>query len=83
VGTYKAGDANIVLDYIQDCELSKSIEKYLPDKDRNIIDVSDQNQLFALAYTEASKQITEQSSSWDRLRIANLLLAKLNISLIQ
>ncbi|TDT63446.1 hypothetical protein [Fonticella tunisiensis] len=73
VGTHKAGDANIVLDYIQDCELSKSIEKYIPANDIKIIDISDQTKLFALAYTEASKQITEESSAWDRLRIANLL----------
>lgn len=73
VGTYKAGDANIVLDYIQDCELSKAIERHIPSKDVAVIDVSDQNKLFALAYTEASKQITEQSEPWDRLKVANLL----------
>jgi hypothetical protein len=77
VSTYKADDANIVLDYIQDCELSKAIERYISKDEMIIIDVSDQNQLFAMAYTEASKQITEQSSSWDRLRIANLLSSQI------
>jgi hypothetical protein len=77
VGTHMAGDASIVLDYIQDCELSRAIEKYIPSKDIIVIDVSDPNKLFALAYTEASNQITDKSIPWDRLRIANLLSSQL------
>lgn len=73
VDAYNVGDSSVVIDYIQNCELSKAIEKKIPKKDRVIIDVSDHNNIQPFAFTEASKLITESSGPWDRLRIANLL----------
>jgi len=71
VGADSIGDCSIVIDYIQDCELSKDIEGHIENK--VIIDVSDNNNTIALAYNEASKILTKNSSTWDRLRTSNLL----------
>lgn len=76
IGTHKVGDSNIVIDYVQDCEFSKAIEKHIPKHDLVIINVHDENNIFAMAYTEAAKQITADSSAWHRLKIANLVASQ-------
>lgn len=72
-GAYKSGDANIVIDFIQDCELTKAIEPTIAKADLKIIDLSNEQELFALAYTEASKRIDPETKPWERLKIASLL----------
>ena len=76
VDSHRIGDANIVIDYIQDCELSRDIEENLPSDDVVVIRVHDEKNIFALAYTEASKLLSECSNTWDRLKIANLLASQ-------
>ncbi|MCT4584080.1 MAG: hypothetical protein N4A54_04060 [Peptostreptococcaceae bacterium] len=73
VGTYKSKDANFIVDYIQNCPLSKKIEKQIPKEDQVIIDISDEKVIFPLCYSEASNFITEKSTSWQRLKISSLL----------
>ncbi len=69
----KLREAVIDIDYIQDCENSRAVEKHIPQKDVVTIDLSDQNKLFALSYPEASSLLNEKSTHWERLQIANLL----------
>jgi hypothetical protein len=77
VNSYKYGDANVVIDYIQDNELSKGIEQHIPDKDLVIIDASDMNNVLSLAYIEAYNLLKDNPSTWERKRIANLLTSQL------
>lgn len=62
----KKGDSVIVFDYIKNCELSEEIAKYV---DAIKIDLSDPDNLFAMAYPE----ITPGESIWDKLKTANTL----------
>lgn len=62
----KKGDSVIIFDYIKDCELSNDIAKYV----RAIkIDLSNENQLYALAYPE----LQPRGTKWERLKAANIL----------
>lgn len=72
-GTHKAGNANFIIDYIQDCSLSKKISKEIPEKDQVIIDIADINNIFPMVYSEASNILNDDSSSFEKLRIASLL----------
>lgn len=76
VSSYKYGDANVVLDFIQDNELSKKIERHIPKKDLVIIDVSDVDRMVPLAYIEAYNLLQKSPDTWTRKRVANILAAQ-------
>ena len=71
--SYKMGNANIVIEYLQDCQISRDLEKVIPPEDRIVINADDMESLPPLAYPEASKRITENTDKWERLKVANLL----------
>ncbi|WFD12028.1 hypothetical protein [Tepidibacter hydrothermalis] len=77
VENHKAGDSVIVIDYIQNNELASEIEKHIPENERITIDMSDRDNIFAMAYTEATKMLNEHSNSWERLEVANLLSSQI------
>lgn len=68
VGSEREGHGAIVLDFIKECELSKAIEKYIPQDKLIIHDMSDIKSLFSLAYTEV--RITDEMSRWEKLKAA-------------
>ncbi|QEK11719.1 hypothetical protein FQB35_04705 [Crassaminicella thermophila] len=66
VNSAQKGDSVIVFDYIKNCELSGEIAKHT---DAIVIDLSKQENLFALAYPE----IKVPEDNWGKLRVANML----------
>ncbi|MEY8416346.1 hypothetical protein AAK964_08590 [Tissierella praeacuta] len=70
---YHAGYSNIVIDYIEDCEIAREVSKSIPSKDRIVIELGKRDLIPALAYNEVSKLITEDMDNWERIRLANLL----------
>lgn len=67
VGTNKVGDAVITLDYIKDCEMSKTAISQID----NPVVINLAEELFAFAYPEVSKKINESASVWDRIVTAS------------
>lgn len=66
IDLYKKGDGAIILDYIKDCELSNDIAKHVKCIK---IDLSKQENIFALAYPE----LQPTGTNWDKLVVANQL----------
>jgi hypothetical protein len=67
ISASKGRDSIIVLDYVQNCELSNTIAKHI---DCIVFDLSKQIDRFALAYPEIQP---DESDSWSRLQTANIL----------
>ncbi|MCT4593212.1 MAG: hypothetical protein N4A57_02910 [Anaeromicrobium sp.] len=68
-GANKIGDCTITFDYIKNCELTyKSIEDI---EDPVLINLADEKQLFAFSYPEVSSNITEESTSWEKILVAS------------
>lgn len=73
VENHLAGDSVVVIDYIQENELATEIEKRIPEGERIVIEIGNEDKIFPLAYTEASRLITEESTPYQRIKISNLL----------
>lgn len=70
---YHAGYSNIVIDYIEDCEVAREVSKVIPTKDKVIIELGKRDTIPSLAFNEVSRLITEDMDIWERVRLANLL----------
>lgn len=67
VGANKIGDAVISLDYIKNCELSKTAMKHINDP----VVINLEKEMFAFAYPEVSKKINQNSTAWERIVTAS------------
>ncbi|KJS81660.1 MAG: hypothetical protein JM58_16430 [Peptococcaceae bacterium BICA1-8] len=70
---HKAGYSNIVIDYVESCELAREISAALPPGEKIEIVLGGRNNVPALAYNEVSKLIKEGMDPWERIRLANLI----------
>ncbi|MFT9495877.1 hypothetical protein [Anaerosolibacter sp.] len=71
--SYKMGNANIVLEYLQNCQICRDLQKVIPAEDLVVINADDMDNLAALAYPEASQRITDEADKWEKLKVANML----------
>lgn len=71
----------IHLDYIQECEASKAIERHIRKKDLIVIDLSDTSKVFSMSYPEVSQMIRDTTSSKQKRRLASLLAGQIEILL--
>lgn len=71
--THKAGDSNMVIDYIESCETAREIAEVIPDNEKVLIKLGTKDHIPALAYNEVSRLITEDMDPWERVRLANLI----------
>lgn len=70
---YLANYSNIVIDFIESCDTAKDIASVIPENDKLIIKLGEEDFIPALAYNEVSRLITEDMRPWERIRLANLL----------
>lgn len=75
VGAHKIGDGSFTFDFIKNCDLTQSAIKHI--KNPVLIDMSDEENLFAFAYPEVSSKINENTSPWDRIKIASEIAQQL------
>lgn len=71
--SYKAEQANIVIDVIEDCDTAKEISEVVEDKDKVIIILGTKDYIQPMSYTEVSKLITEDTPVYERVRLADLI----------
>lgn len=71
--SYRAEQANVVIDVIEDCDTCKEISEVVEDKDKVIITVGTKDYIQPMAYTEVSKLITEETPVYERVRLADLI----------
>lgn len=70
---YKAGYSNIVIDFIESCETAREVAEVIPDKDKIVLKLGDEDFIPALAFNEVTRLINEDMRPWERIRFANLL----------
>lgn len=70
---YKFGDANLIIDTIEDCKIAKACRQYIPDDKRVDINVSMTNtkDIPSFSFNEVSNLITEDMDSFVRLSLAS------------
>lgn len=70
---YKFGDANLIIDTIEDCKIAKACRQIIPDDKRVDIKVSMSNtkDIPSFSFNEVSNLITEDMESFTRLSLAS------------
>lgn len=69
VEAYQQGHGVIVLDFIKECELAETIQKYIKPEDLVVIEVSNLQAMHALSYPEI--KLTNTMTEWEKRKRAN------------